>query len=158
MYNIWYRGYIDSIERKLKSKTANDSLTYSTMRNVCASLEYIYIYIYIYIYNIALLAWISLTLSLSIYIYIYLTIFLYHPSLLAGLLDYIMCPYRAIVNKFLFVSQPLHVRVKSSIEKKVTVISLSFSPFISIKTSIFAQAIFFTIFKSWWRFIKTEKF
>ena len=53
----------------------------------------------------------SLPLSLS------LSIRLYRPSLPAGLLDYILCSYRAVV-KFLLVVQYLHVRVKGSIGER----------------------------------------
>ena len=42
---------------------------------------------------------------------------LYLPSLPAGLLKYTMCPYRAVVAKFLLVVQHLHVLVKGPIEK-----------------------------------------
>ena len=42
----------------------------------------------------------SLSLSVYIYIYIYLSICPYHSSLPAGLLDYIMSPYRTVVGKF----------------------------------------------------------
>ena len=41
----------------------------------------------------------------------------YHPSLPAGLLDYILCPYRVVADKFLLVCQHLHVCVKGSIEE-----------------------------------------
>ena len=41
-----------------------------------------------------------------------LTIRPYHPSLPEGLPDYILCPYKAIVDRFLLVTQHLHVRVK----------------------------------------------
>ena len=46
-------------------------------------------------HHVMLLTWISLSL----------TICLYHPLLLAGPPLYILCPYRAFVDKFLFVSQ-----------------------------------------------------
>ena len=49
-----------------------------------------------------LLAQISLTLSLS------------HPSLLAGLLDQILCPYKVFVDKYSLISQHLHICVKGS--------------------------------------------
>ena len=76
---------------------------------------YICIYIYIYIYvcvcvcayayqhyhhQVTLLARISLTLSLSIR--------LNHPLLPAGLPDYIQCPRRAFVGKFLQINQIYH--------------------------------------------------
>ena len=51
----------------------------------------------------------SLSFSLS------LNICLYHPSLLAGPLDYIPYPNRAVVERFLLVIQHLHVRVEGSI-------------------------------------------
>ena len=47
-----------------------------------------------------------------------LAICLYNPLLLAGLLDYILCPYRTAVDKFLLARQHRHVRVKGSIEKE----------------------------------------
>ena len=43
-----------------------------------------------------------------------LAICLYHPSLPVGLLDYILCPYIAIVDGFL-VGQHMHVRLKASL-------------------------------------------
>ena len=46
-----------------------------------------------------------------------LAIRLYHPLLLAGLLDCILCPCRAVGDKFYFVFQHLHVLVKGSIEE-----------------------------------------
>ena len=55
------------------------------------------------IYHV-LLAQISLIHSLAIC--------LYNLSLPAGLLDYILCPYRAVADKFYLVSQHLHVCVK----------------------------------------------
>ena len=57
--------------------------------------------------SLVLLAWISLTLSNAIY--------LYHPSLPAGLLECILCPYRAVEDKL--VVQHLHVCVKGFIEE-----------------------------------------
>ena len=39
----------------------------------------------------------------------------YHPSLPVGVLDYILCPYRAVVGKFFLVGQHWHIRVKESI-------------------------------------------
>ena len=42
----------------------------------------------------------------------------YHPSLLEGPLNYILCPYRAVVDKFLSVFQHLHVNVKGSIGER----------------------------------------
>ena len=63
---------------------------------------YIYIYIYIYMYHqITLLAQISLTLFLSIRPY--------YLSLLAGLLNYILCPHKAVVGNFFLVNQHWHV-------------------------------------------------
>ena len=44
------------------------------------------------------------------------TIHPYHPSVLAGLLDYILCLYRAVVDMFL-VDQHMHVHVKGSIKE-----------------------------------------
>ena len=40
------------------------------------------------------------------------------PSLPAGLLDYLLCPYQAVVDKFLLVSQHLHIHVKGSIGER----------------------------------------
>ena len=40
-----------------------------------------------------------------------------HPLLPAGLLDDNLCPYRAVVDKFLLVVQHLHVHVKRPIEE-----------------------------------------
>ena len=40
---------------------------------------------------------------------------LYHPSLPPGLVNYILFPHWAVVNKFLLVVQDLHVRVMESI-------------------------------------------
>ena len=56
-----------------------------------------------------LLAWNSQTLPLSH------AIRLSHPSLPAGLLDYTLCPYRGVVDKFWLIVQHFHVCVKSSI-------------------------------------------
>ena len=78
------------------------------------TLVYIYIYIYIYIYNdpVSQLALISISLSLSLSLYLSLSLTLslyfylhpsYRPSLPAGLLSGILCPYRAAVGKFLLV-------------------------------------------------------
>ena len=41
-----------------------------------------------------------------------------HPSRPAGLLDYILCPYRAVTDKFLLVRQHSHDRVKLSNEDR----------------------------------------
>ena len=46
-----------------------------------------------------------------------LAICTYHPLFQAGLLDYILCPNRAVVGKFLLVSHHSHVHVKGSIGK-----------------------------------------
>ena len=43
---------------------------------------------------------------------------LYHPYVPAGLLDYILCLYRAVVDKFLLVVQYSHIRVKRSIGER----------------------------------------
>ena len=61
-------------------------------------------------HHVSLLARISQTLSLAIR--------LYHSSLLVGLPDDILCPYRAVVDKFLLFCQHLHVRVKGSIDER----------------------------------------
>ena len=64
--------------------------------------------------KVVLTSWFSLTLSLS------LSLFLrpYHPSSPAVLLNYILCPQRADVDKFLLVGQHWHVHVKGSIEER----------------------------------------
>ena len=41
--------------------------------------------------------------------------FIYHPSLPAGLLDYILCLYRAVIDKFWLVGQHLLIHMKGSI-------------------------------------------
>ena len=56
-----------------------------------------------------------------------LTIRLHHPSLLAALLDYILCPYRAVDDMFSLVVQYLHIRVKGSIEERRLLVRLYFS-------------------------------
>ena len=43
----------------------------------------------------------------------------YHPLLPAGLPNYILCPHRAEVNKFLLVGQPLQVHILGSIEERL---------------------------------------
>ena len=55
--------------------------------------------------QVVLPAWISLTLSICPY----------HPSLLTGLQDYILCHHRAVVGKFLSVGQHWHVHGKGFI-------------------------------------------
>ena len=62
-----------------------------------AKIIFIYIYICIYITDF------SDSLSLAIRPY--------HPSLLPDLLDYTLCPHRAVVGKFLLVAQHSHVDV-----------------------------------------------
>ena len=47
-----------------------------------------------------------------------LTMRLYHPSLPIGLLDNILCPYWAILDKVLLVNQHLQVRVMRSIGER----------------------------------------
>ena len=47
-----------------------------------------------------------------------LTIRLYHPSLPVGLLDYILCPNRAGVDKFSLVDQHLPVHVKGFLRER----------------------------------------
>ena len=42
----------------------------------------------------------------------------YHPSLPAGLLDYILCLQRAVVGNFLLVGQNMHAHVKGSIGER----------------------------------------
>ena len=73
---------------------ARDWLSPSTVDSSLSFYIYIYIYIYIiytihiYHHHIVLLVQISLNISL--------TIRLYHPTLLAGLLEYIRCSYRTV--------------------------------------------------------------
>ena len=62
-----------------------------------------------------------------------LTIHRYHPSLPAGLPDYILYPYRTTVGRFLLVSQHWHVHVKGSI-REVTYKFVLASPAVSCKS------------------------
>ena len=57
----------------------------------------------------------TLSLSLSSPPSISLAIRLYRPSLLEGILDDILCPYRTVEDKFLLVVQHLLFRMKWSI-------------------------------------------
>ena len=75
------------------------------LRNTFTQTQSVYHY-----HQVAQLAQISLILSLSIYIYIYP----YHPLLTPDLLNYILCPHRTVVGKFLMVDQHWHVHVKGS--------------------------------------------
>ena len=61
-------------------------------------------------HQVALTAGISLRLTLSIRPY--------NPSLLVGLPNYILCPYRTDTNKFLLVGQHWNVHVLGSIEER----------------------------------------
>ena len=70
--------------------------------------------------HVVLLAWISLTLSLAIH--------LYHPSFLTDPLDYILCPYRAVIDRFQLVIQHLHIRVKGPIEERHLWVLLQLCP------------------------------
>ena len=56
-------------------------------------------------HQVTLTTWISLTLFL-------------YPSVLAGLPNYILCPHRANVNKFLLVNQHWHDKLKESIGER----------------------------------------
>ena len=47
--------------------------------------------------------------------WLFLIICFYHPLPLGGLQDYILCLYRAIIDKFLLVSQHIHIHEKGSI-------------------------------------------
>ena len=69
-------------------------------------------------FSLSLSLSLSFSLSLSIYIACSpsLNIRLYHPSLQSGLLDHILFPYRAVVDKFKWIVQPLHICVKWSLE------------------------------------------
>ena len=49
---------------------------------------------------------------------LFLAIRPYHSSLPAGLLEYILCLYRAVVCKFLLVGQHWHVRVLVSMGER----------------------------------------
>ena len=75
-------------------------------KNFC---YFYHIFSYIYLchhHQVTLTVQSSLTLSLTIHPY--------HPSLVAGLLGYILCPYRADVTKSLLVGQHWHVLVQDS--------------------------------------------
>ena len=52
-----------------------------------------------------------------IYIYIYISIRTSYSLFLASLSDYILCPYRAVVDKFLLVGQYWRVHIKKCIEE-----------------------------------------
>ena len=84
--------------------------------NECFSL-FFDIHIYYHFYH-ALTPQIFLTpsLSLSLFLSLSLSLFirLYHPSFPAGPPDYILCPHRADVNKFLEVSQHRPVYKRTS--------------------------------------------
>ena len=54
----------------------------------------------------------------------------YQPSLLVGLLDYIQCPHRAVVGKFLLAGQHWHIHVKGSIGNRPLCVFLA-SPAVS---------------------------
>ena len=56
-----------------------------------------------------------LTLSLSLSLSLTHAIYLYHPSLSTGPLDYILYPYISVVDNFLLAVQHSHVRVMGSI-------------------------------------------
>ena len=58
----------------------------------------------------------QVSLSLSIYIYIYIRPC--NPSLPVDLLDDILCPYEAVVGKFLLVGQNWLLHVKGSIGER----------------------------------------
>ena len=60
-------------------------------------------------YHVVLLPQISFSLAIP----------LYPPSISAGLLNYILCPYRAVVDKFQLVVLHLRIRVKGSINEFV---------------------------------------
>ena len=49
------------------------------------------------------------------YLWLSLTIPFYPPSLPASLLDYILCPYRTLIDKFWLIGQHLHIHVKGFI-------------------------------------------
>ena len=49
------------------------------------------------------------------FLWLSLTISLWRPLLPTGPLDYILCPYRAILDKFFLIVQHLHVRMKGYI-------------------------------------------
>ena len=89
--------------------------------NSCLSSLIIYAYKIICYQNhhhhhVMLLARISLTLSLSLS----LAIRLYHPSLPAGPLDYILCPYWWVL-----VGRPTHARPCEGVHRKTSLMSSS---------------------------------
>ena len=88
----------------LMPKPSFEEKTYDTIQPIAEG----------YHYHVVLRARISLTRSLSLS----LSILLYHPSLPTGLLDYILCPNRAVVDRFQLVVKLLHVRVKGSIGER----------------------------------------
>ena len=49
--------------------------------------------------------------------WLFLSIGPYHPSLLASLPNYILCPYRAVIDRSLLVGQHWHDHLKKSIEE-----------------------------------------
>ena len=72
---------------------------------------YIYIYIYTHHHDVTLLAHISLTLSLSLSLSLSLHFSL--SSIASGRSSrLLLCPYKAVVDKFFLVVQHLHICVK----------------------------------------------
>ena len=76
---------------------------------------YTNIFAHIYHNQVTLLARISLLLSLSLSLSLFIRPD--NPSLLAGLLDSILCLFRATKGSFFFVSQHLYVHMKRSIRE-----------------------------------------
>ena len=85
-------------------------MAYQLLWVILCQILYIYIYTYIYIY-----IYISSCYTVSMDFSDSLAIHLYHPLLLTGLLDFILCPYRVVGDKVLLVDQHLHVHMKGSI-------------------------------------------
>ena len=65
--------------------------------------------------NILILHHHQVTLTTRISLILFLSILPYHRSLPTGLPNNIVCPFRAVVGKFLLVGQHRHVNVKKSI-------------------------------------------
>ena len=68
------------------------------------------------------------SLSLSLSLSLSFTIYLYHPSLPASLLDYILCPYRAVVDKSLLFVQHLYM---CEVQRRTLLMSSLTSPAVS---------------------------
>ena len=84
----------------------------------------------------------SLCLSLSFSLL--LSIHLYHLSLPIGIQDYILCPHRPVVCKFLLVSGNWHVHDKVSIGERHLLVHPSF-----YSTVLHVLFVLFGFFKRW---------